>query len=64
MDWLASAHLHPLDSATSRIVAVVPLALLGFSRETFGVTLVLLQLHAIFQHANLRVRFGRGRRRR
>jgi sterol desaturase/sphingolipid hydroxylase (fatty acid hydroxylase superfamily) len=58
MDWLASAHLHPLDSATSRIVAVVPLALLGFSRETFGITLVILQLHAIFQHANLRVRFG------
>ncbi|MGZ4713945.1 MAG: sterol desaturase family protein [Acidimicrobiia bacterium] len=58
MDWLASAHLHPLDSATSRIVAVVPLALLGFSRETFGATLVLLQLHAIFQHANVRVGFG------
>jgi sterol desaturase/sphingolipid hydroxylase (fatty acid hydroxylase superfamily) len=58
MDWLASAHLHPLDSATSRIVAVVPLALLGFSRETFGATLVLLQLHAIFQHANMQVRFG------
>ena len=58
MDWLASAHLHPLDSATSRIVAVVPLALLGFSRETFGATLVLVQLHAIFQHANLRLRFG------
>ena len=59
MDWIASAHLHPLDSATSRIVAVVPLALLGFGRETFGVTLVLLQLHAIFQHANFRTRFGR-----
>src|SRR3954470_165236 len=58
MDWLASAHLHPFDSATSRIVAVVPLPLLGFSRETFGATLVLLQLHAIFQHANFRVRFG------
>jgi sterol desaturase/sphingolipid hydroxylase (fatty acid hydroxylase superfamily) len=59
MDWLASAHLHPLDSATTRIVAVVPLALLGFGRATFGVTLVILQLHAVFQHANLRVRFGR-----
>lgn len=58
MDWLASAHLHPLDSATSRIVAIVPLAILGFSRETFGAALVLLQLHAIFQHANFRVRFG------
>ena len=58
MDWLAAAHLHPLDSATSRIVAVIPLALLGFSRETFGATVVLLQLHAIFQHANVRVQFG------
>ena len=36
MDWLAAAHLHPLDSATSRIVGVVPLAILGFSRTTFG----------------------------
>jgi sterol desaturase/sphingolipid hydroxylase (fatty acid hydroxylase superfamily) len=59
MDWLASAHLHPLDSATTRIVAVVPLALLGFGRGTFGAALVLLQLHAIFQHANVRTRFGR-----
>ena len=58
MDWLAAAHLHPLDSATSRIVAVVPLAILGFSRSTFGATIVLLQLHAIFQHANFRTRFG------
>ncbi|MEO6469818.1 MAG: sterol desaturase family protein [Acidimicrobiia bacterium] len=58
MDWLAAAHLHPLDSATSRIVGVVPLAILGFSRTTFGATIVLLQLHAIFQHANFRTRFG------
>jgi sterol desaturase/sphingolipid hydroxylase (fatty acid hydroxylase superfamily) len=58
MDWLAAAHLHPLDSATSRIVAIAPLAILGFSKATFGAALVLLQLHAIFQHANFRVRFG------
>ena len=58
MDWLAAAHLHPLDSATSRIVGVVPLAILGFSRTTFGATIVLLQLHAIFQHANFRTHFG------
>lgn len=59
LDWLAAAHLHPLDSATTRIVAVVPLALLGFGRATFGIVLVLLQLHAIFQHANVRTTFGR-----
>jgi len=58
MDWLAAAHLHPLDSATTKIVAIAPLALLGFRRATFGAALVLLALHAIFQHANFRVRFG------
>ena len=32
--------------------------LLGFSRSTFGATIVVLQLHAIFQHANFRTHFG------
>ena len=58
MDWLAAAHLHPFDASFGRVLAVIPLAFLGFSRATFGGALVLLQLHAIFQHANLRVRFG------
>jgi sterol desaturase/sphingolipid hydroxylase (fatty acid hydroxylase superfamily) len=58
LDWLAAAHLHPFDAGLGRLLAVVPLVLLGFSRETFGGAIVLLQLHAIFQHANLRVGFG------
>jgi sterol desaturase/sphingolipid hydroxylase (fatty acid hydroxylase superfamily) len=58
MDWLAAAHLHPFDAGLGRLAAVVPLAFLGFSRGTFGGALVLLQFHAIFQHANFRVRFG------
>ena len=58
MDWLAAAHLHPFDGSLGRLLAVIPLAYLGYSRATFGGALVLLQLHAIFQHANLRVRFG------
>ncbi len=58
MDWLAAAHLHPFDASFGRVLAVIPLAYLGFGRATFGGALVLLQLHAIFQHANLRVRFG------
>lgn len=58
MDWLASAHLHPFDAGIGRLLAVVPLASLGFSRGTFGIAIVVLQLHAIFQHANLRVGFG------
>jgi sterol desaturase/sphingolipid hydroxylase (fatty acid hydroxylase superfamily) len=58
LDWLAAAHLHPFDAGLGRLLAVVPLVFLGFSRATFGGALVLLQFHAIFQHANLRVGFG------
>lgn len=58
MDWLAAAHLHPLDQTIARLAAVVPLFVLGFSRATFGGTLVLLQIHAIFQHANVRLSLG------
>jgi sterol desaturase/sphingolipid hydroxylase (fatty acid hydroxylase superfamily) len=58
LDWLAAAHLHPFDAGLGRVLAVIPLALLGFGTATFGGALVLLQLHAIFQHANFRVGFG------
>jgi sterol desaturase/sphingolipid hydroxylase (fatty acid hydroxylase superfamily) len=58
MDWLAAAHLHPFDGSLGRLLAVIPLAYLGFSQATFGSAIVLLQLHAIFQHTNVRLRFG------
>ncbi len=58
MDWLAAAHLHPFDGSLGRLLAVIPLAYLGFGRATFGSAILLLQLHAIFQHTNVRLRFG------
>jgi sterol desaturase/sphingolipid hydroxylase (fatty acid hydroxylase superfamily) len=58
LDWLAAAHLHPLDTVVTRSIAVVPLFMIGFSRSSFGAAVVLLQAHAIFQHANVRVRMG------
>ncbi len=58
MDWLAAAHLHPFDASFGRLLAVIPLAYLGFSRETFGGAIAFLTLHGIFQHANFRVRLG------
>ena len=58
MDWLASAHLHPIDQVWTRSCFVVPLFALGFSRATFGSFLVFTTLQAIFIHANVRLRFG------
>jgi sterol desaturase/sphingolipid hydroxylase (fatty acid hydroxylase superfamily) len=58
MDWLASAHLHPLDSVWSRSCVVLPLFALGFSRATFGGFLAFTTLQAIFIHANVKLTFG------
>jgi sterol desaturase/sphingolipid hydroxylase (fatty acid hydroxylase superfamily) len=58
MDWLAAGRLHPLDSVFTRAVTILPLYVLGFTRETFGAYLAVTALQAIFIHANVRFRFG------
>jgi sterol desaturase/sphingolipid hydroxylase (fatty acid hydroxylase superfamily) len=58
LDWLAAAHLHPVDQIFVRSCAVIPLFVLGFSRATFGGYLVFATFQAIFVHANVRFRFG------
>jgi sterol desaturase/sphingolipid hydroxylase (fatty acid hydroxylase superfamily) len=58
MDWLASARVHPLDQIFSRAAAFVPLYALGFTRETFGAYLIFAVIIAVFNHSNVRLRFG------
>lgn len=58
MDWLASARVHPLDQIFGRAFAFVPLYALGFTKETFGAYLMLAIFTAVFNHANVRLRFG------
>ena len=58
MDWLAAGRLHPLDAVFTRAVTILPLYLMGFTRETFGAYLTLTLAQAIFIHANVRFRFG------
>jgi sterol desaturase/sphingolipid hydroxylase (fatty acid hydroxylase superfamily) len=57
MDWLASGRLHPLDQVFTHAVVVVPLYLLGFSGAVFGGVVVFFTFLALFQHANVRLRF-------
>jgi sterol desaturase/sphingolipid hydroxylase (fatty acid hydroxylase superfamily) len=58
MDWLASSHLHPVDQIFTKVMTLLPLYLLGFSRASFGVYLALITLQPIFIHSNVRFRFG------
>ena len=58
LDWLAASRLHPLDQAFIRVCGILPVYLLGFTKETFGALIGLVAVLAIFIHANVRWRFG------
>ena len=57
MDWLASARVHPIDQVFTHGAVVIPLFLLGFNGAVFGGVVVFFTLLALFQHANVRLRF-------
>jgi sterol desaturase/sphingolipid hydroxylase (fatty acid hydroxylase superfamily) len=57
MDWVASGRLHPLDSAFTQAFTVLPLFLLGYRGGTFAGVALVVTLLALFQHANVRLRF-------
>jgi sterol desaturase/sphingolipid hydroxylase (fatty acid hydroxylase superfamily) len=57
MDWVAAGRLHPLDSAFTQAFTVLPLVLLGYEAGVFAGVAVFVTLLAIFQHANVRLRF-------
>jgi sterol desaturase/sphingolipid hydroxylase (fatty acid hydroxylase superfamily) len=57
MGWVASARLHPLDQAFTQAFTIFPLFLLGYGAGVFGGVAVFITLLALFQHANVRLRF-------
>jgi sterol desaturase/sphingolipid hydroxylase (fatty acid hydroxylase superfamily) len=57
MDWVASGRLHPLDSAFTQAITMAPLIVLGYGVGVLGGTAVVVTLLALFQHANVRLRF-------
>lgn len=57
MDWIASGRLHPVDAAFTQTVVVLPLFLLGYDAGLFAGITASVTLLAVFQHANVRLRF-------
>jgi len=57
MDWVASGRLHPLDSAFTQAFTIMPLFLLGYGAGVFAGAAIFITLLALFQHANVRLRF-------
>ena len=57
MDWVASARLHPVDQAVTQTFTAMPLFLLGFDRLAIVGVGAAVAVLALFQHANVRLRF-------
>jgi sterol desaturase/sphingolipid hydroxylase (fatty acid hydroxylase superfamily) len=58
MDWLAAAHVHPLDQMVTKALTIVPLYMMGFSKATFGAYIGLAVFWAVLIHANVRFKPG------
>lgn len=58
LDWFAASRLHPVDQTFIRLCGILPVYLLGFTKETFAFLIGIEGLLAIFIHANVRLRFG------
>jgi len=56
LDWLAGSRLHLVDVVVTRGLVLVPVALLGFAQPAVYAYLVFVSMHAVFIHANVRLR--------
>ncbi len=58
MDWLAGSRLHLADVVITRAVVVLPAFVLGFAEPALYTWLVIIALHGVLNHVNLRFRLG------
>jgi sterol desaturase/sphingolipid hydroxylase (fatty acid hydroxylase superfamily) len=59
LDWLAAARFHPLESVWNKLIALLPLFLLGFSPKITVFFGPLIAIYPIFLHSNVRWSYGR-----
>jgi lathosterol oxidase len=56
LDWLAGSRLHLVDVVITRALVVLPAFVLGFSEPALYTWLVIIALHGVLNHVNLRFR--------
>lgn len=57
MDWLAGSRLHLVDVVVTRALVVLPAFVLGFAEPALYAWLVVIALHGVLNHVNLRCRW-------
>jgi sterol desaturase/sphingolipid hydroxylase (fatty acid hydroxylase superfamily) len=58
MDWLAGSRLHLVDVIVVRAAVLAPIVWLGFDKAVVDAYIVFAGTQAVFNHANVRWRFG------
>jgi sterol desaturase/sphingolipid hydroxylase (fatty acid hydroxylase superfamily) len=58
VDWLSSARVHPLESVWNKLIALLPLFLMGFSPKITVFFGPIIGLYPIFLHSNVRWGYG------
>jgi sterol desaturase/sphingolipid hydroxylase (fatty acid hydroxylase superfamily) len=58
MDWLAGSRQHILEILVTRSLVLTPIFVLGFSQQVISLYVIIVGFQAVFNHANVQVRFG------
>lgn len=58
MDWIAGSRQHVLEIFITRALVLVPVFVLGFSKEVIDAYVIIVGFQAVFNHANVQVNFG------
>jgi len=56
--WLNAARFHVVDIALNNLGVVIPLVALGADERVLALWLLVVTIHGIFQHANMKIRCG------
>jgi sterol desaturase/sphingolipid hydroxylase (fatty acid hydroxylase superfamily) len=58
MDWLAGSRQHIIEIFITRSLVLVPVFVMGFSKEVIDIYVIIVGFQAVFNHANVQVNFG------
>ena len=58
MDWLAGSRQHVIEILITRTLVLVPVYMMGFSKDVIDAYIIVVGFQAVFNHANVSVRLG------
>lgn len=60
IDWLSNERVHPVEMILTSAFFVIPLVVVGMPVAVIAWTAQMRRFHSVYEHANLRIDYGRG----